>query len=267
MSVNENTLEKVIITELQKMGYDYFYGPDIDRDYHEVILKDYFKTSMLNINPNINEDIIEEAYKSIKNLGLYKLADMNAAFHKYLVEGIPVNYRKAGEERIYTVKLIDFAESAKNTFQIVNQYTVIEYKNKRPDLLVFVNGIPLMLFELKNIANQDTAIENAYKQVKNYQMDIPTLFHYNAFNVISDGLDTRIGTITSDFTRYMVWKSQNGERPENEGVNYFTILLNGVLEPVYGWTYENREPGHKYLCQAACGDDGGRARSAEGSSL
>ncbi len=229
MSVNENTLEKVIITELQKMGYDYLYGPDIDRDYHEVILKDYFKTSMLNINPNINEDIIEEAYKSIKNLGLYKLADMNAAFHKYLVEGIPVNYRKAGEERIYTVKLIDFAESAKNTFQIVNQYTVIEYKNKRPDLLVFVNGIPLVLFELKNIANQDTTIENAYKQVKNYQMDIPTLFHYNAFNVISDGLDTRIGTITSDFTRYMVWKSQNGERPENEGVNYFTILLNGVF--------------------------------------
>ncbi|MCI9306870.1 MAG: type I restriction endonuclease subunit R [Lachnospiraceae bacterium] len=229
MSVNENTLEKVIITELQKMGYDYLYGPDIDRDYHEVILKDYFKTSMLNINPNINEDIIEEAYKSIKNLGLYKLADMNAAFYKYLVEGIPVNYRKAGEERTYTVKLIDFAESAKNTFQIVNQYTVIEYKNKRPDLLVFVNGIPLVLFELKNIANQDTAIENAYKQVKNYQMDIPTLFHYNAFNVISDGLDTRIGTITSDFTRYMVWKSQNGERPENEGVNYFTILLNGVF--------------------------------------
>ena len=76
-----------------------------------------------------------------------------------------------------------------------------------------------MLFELKNIANQDTAIENAYKQVKNYQMDIPTLFHYNALNVISDGLDTRIGTITSDFTRYMVWKSQNGERPENEGVD------------------------------------------------
>ena len=160
---------------------------------------------------------------------MLKLEDMNAAFHKYLIEGVPVNYRVNGELRTYTVKLIDFTDPERNEFHVVNQYTVIEYKNKRPDVLVFVNGIPLVLFELKNITNEEATIENAYKQVKNYQMDIPSLFYYNAFNVISDGLDTRMGTITSDFTRYMVWKSENGEKPEEGGLNYFSVLLNGVF--------------------------------------
>ncbi|RRK33490.1 type I restriction endonuclease subunit R [Schaedlerella arabinosiphila] len=229
MPINENTLEQVIITELRKNGYEYFYGPDINRDYHEVILRDSFEAAMFKINQGIKADMVEEAYKFIKNLGLLKLEDMNAAFHKYLIEGVPINYRVSGELRTYTVKLIDFAEPERNEFYVVNQYTVIEYKNKRPDVLVFVNGIPLVLFELKNITNEEITIENAYKQVKNYQMDIPSLFYYNAFNVISDGLDTRMGTITSDFTRYMVWKSENGEKPEEGGLNYFSVLLNGVF--------------------------------------
>ena len=229
MPINENTLEQVIITELRKNGYEYFYGPDINRDYHEVILRDSFEADMFEINQGIKADMVEETYKSIKNLGLLKLEDMNAAFHKYLIEGVPVNYRVNGELRIYTVKLMDFADPERNEFHVVNQYTVIEYKNKRPDVLVFVNGIPLVLFELKNITNEEATIENAYKQVKNYQMDIPSLFYYNAFNVISDGLDTRMGTITSDFTRYMMWKSENGEKPEEGGLNYFSVLLNGVF--------------------------------------
>ena len=229
MPINENTLEQVIITELRKNGYEYFYGPDINRDYHEVILRDSFEADMFEINQGIKADMVEETYKSIKNLGLLKLEDMNAAFHKYLIEGVPVNYRVNGELRTYTVKLIDFTDPERNEFHVVNQYTVIEYKNKRPDVLVFVNGIPLVLFELKNITNEEATIENAYKQVKNYQMDIPSLFYYNAFNVISDGLDTRMGTITSDFTRYMMWKSENGEKPEEGGLNYFSVLLNGVF--------------------------------------
>ena len=204
MPINENTLEQVIITELRKNGYEYFYGPDISRDYHEVILRDVFESAMFKINQRIKTDMVEEAYKSIKNLGLLKLEDMNAAFHKYLIEGVPVNYRVNGELRTYTVKLIDFAEPERNEFYVVNQYTVIEYKNKRPDVLVFVNGIPLVLFELKNITNEETTIENAYKQVKNYQMDIPSLFYYNAFNVISDGLDTCMGTITSASRAFLV---------------------------------------------------------------
>lgn len=229
MSINENTLENAIITELQAKGYEYFYGPEIERDYHEVILEECFRTSMLNINPGITQEIISEAYKSIKNLGLLRLEDLNASFHKYLVEGVPIPYKKDGENRTFTVKLIDFNNENANDFKVINQYTIIEYKNKRPDILVFINGIPMVLFELKNMANDNTTVEQAYIQVKNYQLDIPKLFNYNAFNVISDGIDTRIGTITSDFTRYMPWKSENGEKPKENTSDFFTVMLNGMF--------------------------------------
>lgn len=229
MAINENTLEQAIIIELQDKGYDYIYGPDIERDYHDVILFDYFRLAMANINPGIRDEYVNEAYRSIKDLGLLQLEEKNVQFHKYLVEGVPVPYQDNGESRTYTVRLIDFEHPTKNDFKAINQYTIIEYKNKRPDLLVFINGIPLILFELKNMTKENTTIENAYNQVKNYQMDLPSLFQYNAFNVISDGLDTRMGTITSDFSRYMAWKSENGEKPESSDINYFKVLLNGVF--------------------------------------
>ena len=229
MAVNENTLEQAIIGELQAMGYEYVYGPDIERDYHVVILEDIFRSSMIDINQGITQDIISEAIRSIKNLGLLRMEELNASFHKYLVEGVPIPYQKDGESKTYTVKLIDFDNPGANDFKVINQFTIIEYKNKRPDILIFINGIPIVLFELKNMANDTTTVENAYKQIKNYQLDIPTLFNYNAFNVISDGIDTRVGTITSDFTRYMSWKSENGEKPQESASDFFTVLLNGMF--------------------------------------
>lgn len=229
MAVNENTLEQAIIAELQEKGYEYVYGPDITRDYHEVILEDVFRAAMLNINPGITQEIISEASKAIRDLGLLRLEDRNAFFHKYLIEGVPVPYKKDGESRTFTVKLVDFTNPEANDFKVVNQFTIIEYKNKRPDILIFINGIPMVLFELKNIANTDTTEEEAYKQVKNYQLDIPSLFQYNAFNVISDGINTKVGTITADFTRYMSWKSENGEKPQENATDFFTIALNGMF--------------------------------------
>lgn len=229
MAVNENTLEQAIIAELQEKGYEYVYGPDITRDYHEVILEDCFRSSMLNINPGITHEIISEAFKAIKNLGLLRLEDLNASFHKYLIEGVPVPYKKDGENRTFTVRLVDFDNPEANDFKVVNQFTIIEYKNKRPDILIFINGIPMVLFELKNMANTDTTEEEAYKQVKNYQLDIPSLFQYNAFNVISDGINTKVGTITADYTRYMSWKSENGEKPQENATDFFTIALNGMF--------------------------------------
>ena len=229
MPVNENTLEQAIISELQEKGYEYVYGPDIDRDYHEVILEDCFRASMLNINPGITQEIISEAYKEIRNLGLLRVEDLNASFHKYIVEGVPIPYQKDKENRTFTVKLIDFDNPSTNDFKVINQYTIIEYKNKRPDILVFINGIPMILFELKNMANDSTTVEQAYMQVKNYQLDIPSLFKYNAFNVISDGIDTRVGTITSDYTRYMAWKSEDGEKPAENMTDFFTVALNGMF--------------------------------------
>lgn len=229
MSVNENTLEQAIIVELQNKGYDYIYGPDIERDYHEVILFEYFEKAIAKINPGIKSNVILEAYKSIKDLGLVKLEEKNESFHKYLIEGVPVPYQENGESRTYTVRLIDYDIPENNDFMVINQYTIIEYENKRPDLLVFINGIPMVLFELKNTAKVETTIENAYNQIRNYQLVIPSLFQYNAFNVISDGLETKVGTITSDFTRYMSWKSENGEKPAEGAMDFFTVLLNGVF--------------------------------------
>ena len=229
MPVNENTLEQVIIGELQEMGYDYIYGPDIDRDYHEVVLEDCFKESMMNINPDITMEMVTEAYRVVRDQSLLKLEDVNAAFHKLIIEGVAVAYKKDGENRTKIVKLVDFERPEINDFKVINQYTIIDYKTKRPDLLVFINGIPMVLFELKNMVNDMTTVENAYKQVKNYQLDIPSLFKYNAFNVISDGLETKVGTITSNFSRYMVWKSENGEKPEENKRDFFTIALNGMF--------------------------------------
>lgn len=152
MLINENTLEYAIIEDLQEKGYEYLYGPDIDRDYHEVILKDYFDVAMFKINHGITAEIVEETYKTIKNLGLLRLEDMNAAFHKYLIEGVPVAYRRNGENATFTVKLVNFDNPSGNDFKVINQYTIIENKNKRPDVLIFINGIPMVLFELKNMA-------------------------------------------------------------------------------------------------------------------
>lgn len=229
MPINENTLEQAIIDELKAKGYEYLYGPDLERDYQEVILQDCFESAIMKINNGITPSIVAEASKAIKNLGLLKLDDLNAAFHKYLIEGVPVPYQENGENRTYTVRLVDFDNPENNDFKVINQYTVIDYKQKRPDVVVFINGIPMVLFELKNTAKDYTTVEQAYKQVRNYQLDIPKLFQYNAFNVISDGLETKAGTITADFTRYMAWKSEEGESPAEGAISFFTVMLNGMF--------------------------------------
>jgi type I restriction enzyme R subunit len=229
MAFTENTLEKAIIEQFQALDYDYVYGPDIERDYSEVILKDYFFENIARINKGITEEIIEEAYKKVKNLGLIKLAEVNEAFHKVLIEGVLVPYRKGDEQKTFQVKLVDFENVQANDFKVVNQYTIKEFKTKRPDIIIYVNGLPLVMFELKNAMKDDTTIENAYNQIKNYQLDIPSLFYYNAFNVISDGVTASMGTITADFTRYMVWKSKDGEAPKGN-FNPIDVLLQGVFK-------------------------------------
>lgn len=229
MPINENTLENAIISELCDMGYEHIYGPDIERDYHEVILEDCFKESLMDINDGLTMEMINEAFRIVREQSLYELEEANASFHKLMIEGVSVAYKKDGENRTKTIKLIDFDHPYKNNFKVINQYTVIDYKTKRPDVVVFVNGIPLVVFELKNMVNDATTIENAYRQIKNYQLDIQSLFRYNAFNVISDGFETKVGTITSNFTRYMSWKSENGEKPAESNTDFFTILLNGMF--------------------------------------
>lgn len=229
MSVNESTLENAVISELRDLGYEYVYGPDIESDRHEAIWENCFRVAISSINQDATSGIVDEAYKTVKDLGLLRLEDLNASFHKLLIEGVPVEYQKDGESRTFTVKLVDFDRPERNDFKVVNQFTVIGSKTKRPDVLIFINGIPMVFFELKNMANIDTDEEAAYLQIKNYQEDIPKLFQYNAFNVISDGINTKVGTITADFTRYMAWKSVNGEKPQENATDFFTVALQGMF--------------------------------------
>lgn len=222
----ESNVEEAIIEQLQELGYEYLYGPDIERDYKEPILKDVFYDSLYKINKDITEDIADEVYRKVRNFRNVDLVEANYEFYHMLYAGVEVPIEG---DRTFVAKLIDRKNIENNLFQVINQYTVIEYKEKRPDVVVFINGIPLIVFELKNAIKEDTTIENAYNQIKNYQEDIRNLFYYNAFSVISDGINARIGTITADFNRFMTWKSKDGEKPE-ENINQIDVLLNGVFK-------------------------------------
>lgn len=222
----ESNVEEAIIEQLQELGYEYQYGPDIERDYKEPILKDMFYDSLYKINKDITKDIADEVYRKVRNFRNVDLVEANYEFYHMLYAGVEVPIEG---DRTFVARLIDRNNIENNVFQVINQYTVIEYKEKRPDIVVFINGIPLIVFELKNAINEDTTIENAYNQIKNYQEDIRNLFYYNAFSVISDGINARIGTITADFNRFMTWKSKDGEKPE-ENINQIDILLNGVFK-------------------------------------
>lgn len=221
----EEQVEQAIIEQLQGLGYEYLYGPEIERDYKEVILKDIFFNSIFKINPDITPDIANEVYRKIRTFTNIGLVQANYEFYHMLYAGVEIPIEG---NRTYTAKLIDRNNIENNSFHVINQYTIIEYKEKRPDVIVFINGIPLVVFELKSAIKEETTIENAYNQIKNYQQDIRTLFYYNAFNVISDGVNARVGTITADFSRYMTWKSKNGEKPE-ENIEQVDVLLNGVF--------------------------------------
>ena len=221
----EDNVEQAIIEQLKELGYEYQYAPDIERDYKEAILKDVFYESLYKINKYITEDIADEVYRKIRNFHAVDLVEANYEFYHMLYAGVEVPIEG---DKTFVAKLIDRDNIENNLFQVLNQYTVIEYKEKRPDVVVFINGIPLIVFELKNAISEDTTIENAYNQIKNYQEDIKSLFYYNAFSVISDGINARIGTITADFNRFMTWKSKDGEKPE-DNINQIDVLLNGVF--------------------------------------
>lgn len=221
----EDNVEQAIIEQLKELGYEYQYAPDIERDYKEAILKDVFYESLYKINKGITEDIADEVYRKIRNFHAVDLVEANYEFYHMFYAGVEVPIEG---DKTFVAKLIDRENIENNLFQVLNQYTVIEYKEKRPDVVVFINGIPLIVFELKNAINEDTTIENAYNQIKNYQEDIKSLFYYNAFSVISDGINARIGTITADFNRFMTWKSKDGEKPE-DNINQIDVLLNGVF--------------------------------------
>jgi type I restriction enzyme R subunit len=236
--ITENTIEAFAIELLHKLGYEYIYAPDIAPDsenpererFSYVLLVNRLQNAVKRINRSIPADAQAEAIKEIQRIASPELLTNNETFHRLLTEGIPVSKRVDGDDRGDRVWLIDFKNPLNNDFVVANQFTIIENgNNKRPDVILFVNGIPLVVIELKNAADENTTIHSAFKQVETYKAIIPSLFTYNGFVVISDGLEAKAGSISSGFSRFMSWKSADGKAEASHLVSQLETLIQGML--------------------------------------
>lgn len=247
--ITEFDIEALAIELLENQGYQYIYGPDIApdtetplplgeagvrgsarRSFEDVLLLDRLKSAVARINPTVSEDAREDAIKQIERLSSPDLIANNEAFHRLLTEGVKVNYQKDGQSRGDLVWLVDFHNPENNDFYVVNQFTIIEnHVNKRPDIILFVNGLPLVVIELKNPADENATIHSAFNQLQTYKQAIPSLFPYNAFLIISDGLEAKAGTLSAGLSRFMAWKTVNGKIEASHLVNQMEILIQGML--------------------------------------
>ena len=236
--LTESAIEDFAIKLFERLGYDYVYAPDIAPDgdrpersrYDEVLLPGRLEQAIKRINPKLSPALQQAALKEVQRISSPELLANNEAFHRLLTEGVPVSVHKDGDERGERVWLIDFARPENNEFVVANQFTVIEnHQNKRPDLVLFVNGIPLVVIELKNAADENATIKTAYQQLETYKHSIPGLFGPNAFLVISDGLEAKAGSLSAGFSRFMAWKSADGKAEASHLVSQLEVLINGML--------------------------------------
>ena len=233
----EDLLEQAAIEILQELDYSYAFGPDIAYDgdtpernnYKDVLLEQRVKDALFSINRHLPEEALEEAYRKIITFNSPVLVDNNKEFHKLLVEGIDVSFSKDGAIKTEKAYIIDFKNINKNDFLVVNQFTIVEKEERRPDLIIFVNGIPLVVIELKSASDENVGIEEAYNQIQTYKNDIPSLFNYNAFCILSDGINAKVGTITSNEERFMNWRSIDGETIASLDVPQYEVMLRGML--------------------------------------
>ena len=230
-SFTEDTFEQAVIELFENMGYTHIYAPDMDRtDYSRPLLDDVLRDCLVRLNRNLPVTAIDEAILKLNDFDAGSLLQKNMVFMDYLQNGITVKYAVNGEERSSVVRLIDYADAAKNDFYVVNQYTFVENgNNRRPDIILFINGMPLVLMELKSPSKDEVGAENAYNQIRNYMQDIPSMFYYNAICVISDLSTNKAGTITSELDRFMEWKTKDGDY-ENTAYAQFDTFYEGMFQ-------------------------------------
>lgn len=236
--LTENAIEAFAIKLFERLGYSYVYAPEITPDgvrpersrYDEVLLAGRLRTAVRRINQSVPLAAQQEAIKEVERIHSPELLANNEAFHRMLTEGVKVSYQQDGNDRGDLVWLIDFANPDNNEFVVANQFTVIEdNQNKRPDVILFVNGIPLVVMELKNAADENATIRSAWQQIETYKQAIPGLFTYNALLVISDGLEAKAGSLSAGLSRFMVWKSADGKAEASHLVSQLETLINGML--------------------------------------
>lgn len=236
--ITESHIEALAIEKLVSLKYDYVYGPDILPDgetperssFADVILNARLERAIRKINPGITDDLVAEVIKTISRDFSTDLISNNENFHRLLTEGVPVTKRVDGEERGGKVWLIDFENPYENEFVVCNQFTIIEnHHNKRPDVILFVNGLPLVVLELKNPVDENATAYSAFRQIETYKAMIPGLFNYNAFSVVSDGLEAKAGTVSAGFSRFMSWKTVDGKMEASKYVSELETLIDGML--------------------------------------
>lgn len=226
----EADYENAVIELFQNMGYQHIYAPELEnRDFYSPLYEEVLLNSLHQINPNLPEDAINDAYNKLKNFENGTLVQKNSVFMDYLQNGIEVKYTQNGEEHSALCYLVDYKKPENNSFIVANQWTFIENSNKRPDVILFLNGLPIVIIELKSPSREETDSSEAYRQLRNYMQEIPSMFIYNAICVMSDQLTTKAGTITSDETRFMEWKTKDGNY-ENTQFAQFDTFFEGVFE-------------------------------------
>lgn len=213
----------------QNLGYSYVYGPDIERDYHSPLYEDELLPALQTINPNLPMAALDDAVYKLKNFESGSLLQKNMTFTDYMQNGVPVKYVEYGDERSGLVYLIDYQNPKNNLYTVINQWTVIENSEKRADIVLFINGLPLVVVELKSPSREETDASAAYRQLRNYMHEIPSLFIYNQICVMSDLTTSKAGTITSGEDRYMEWKTKDGNY-ENTKYAQFDTFFEGIFE-------------------------------------
>lgn len=230
--MNEEFFEDVVVEHLvDELDYEHLYGPNIERTddrYRDVFLPDVLPAALARINPGLPRAAVREAIEKLNNVEGGSLEQRNEVFNGYLQNGVEVRFFDGQEDRDDIVYLLDYANPDNNDFHVVNQWTFVEYSEKRPDVIVFVNGMPLVLFELKSPSREETDASEAYLQLRNYMRHIPSLFVPNVFCVMSDMSETRVGTITADEDRYVAWKSADGDYSQTQSAKWDT-MLDGML--------------------------------------
>ena len=222
----ENSVVELFRNDL---SYEYAYGPNIDRDFYSPLYEDILIDSLYRLNKELPDEAVQEAIYKLKNFENGELVQKNAIFMDYLQNGIPVRYVDNGEERSSIVYLVDYKNVANNSFIVSNQWTFIENSKKRPDIIIFLNGLPLVLVELKSPSRENTDASEAYRQLRNYMQEIPSMFIYNAICVMSDQLTSKAGTITSGEDRFMEWKTKDGNY-ENTQYAQFDTFFEGIFQ-------------------------------------
>ena len=225
----EADYENSIIELFQNMGYRYVYAPDLERDIRSPLYEDELLSALRRLNPKMPEDAITDALFKLKNFENAELVQKNELFMDYLQHGIEVRYFVKGEERSGLVYLVDYKNPENNSYVVANQWTFIENSNKRPDVLLFLNGLPVVLIELKSPSREETDASEGYLQIRNYMQEIPSMFIYNCICVISDHLTSKAGTITSGEDRFMEWKTKDGSY-ENTQYAQFDTFFEGMFE-------------------------------------